>query len=63
MSQEIVRYVMCQNSGTMYKKFKRERVLIKRKIEGSGERFIVRDILSKAFDHRIIKYMFEFFEL
>jgi len=47
----------------MYKKFKRERVLIKRKIEGSGERFIVRDILSKAFDHRIIKYMFEFFEL
>jgi len=44
----------------MCKKFKRERILMKRKIESSGDRFIFRDILSKASDHRIIKYVFEF---
>lgn len=44
----------------MCRKFNKERVLIKRKIEDSGERFIFRDILSKASEHRVIKYMFEF---
>lgn len=44
----------------MCRKFNRERVLIKRKIEDSGERFIFRDILSKASDHGVIKCMFEF---
>jgi len=46
----------------MCKKFNREMVLIKKKIEGGGEWFIFRDILSKDSDHfiRVIKYMFDF---
>ena len=47
------RFMMCR-------KFNRERVFMKRKIEGSGESFILRELLSKGSDHRVIKYMLAF---